>query len=198
MSEENKNTSIVKHDIDALARVNKSLEVTKKLLTLNDDPFLIPYRKGDKWGYCDKAKKIIIPCVYDGANPFIENLACVKIGGNWGFIDKSGKIIIPCIYNQGQNPLSKVLASVYFKGQHLYFDKSGKEIIYDDVEPFSEGLAAVKLRFYKVNTTEFKLGFIDINGKEIIPCTYYTDYSYHTFFSEGLAAVQLGWKWGFH
>ena len=31
----------------------------------NSLPELIPYRKGDKWGFCDRNKKIVIDCVYD-------------------------------------------------------------------------------------------------------------------------------------
>ncbi|QCK13965.1 WG repeat-containing protein [Mangrovivirga cuniculi] len=31
---------------------------------------LIPFRKGDKWGYVNKAKKVIIDFKYDNANPF--------------------------------------------------------------------------------------------------------------------------------
>ncbi|MDP3284716.1 MAG: WG repeat-containing protein, partial [Desulfobacterales bacterium] len=33
-------------------------------------PDLIPYRKGTKWGFCDKNKKIVIPCKYDRTMPF--------------------------------------------------------------------------------------------------------------------------------
>ncbi|MDP4202243.1 MAG: WG repeat-containing protein, partial [Bacteroidota bacterium] len=28
---------------------------------------LIPFRKGDKWGYCNTIQKIIIPCIYEEA-----------------------------------------------------------------------------------------------------------------------------------
>lgn len=40
-------------------------------------PDLIPYRKGYKWGFCDKNKKIIIECKYDFAWFFSEGLAWV-------------------------------------------------------------------------------------------------------------------------
>ena len=51
---------------------------------------LIPYRKGDKWGYCDWNKKIVIPVQYDDAWLFSEGLALVKVNGKWGFIDTKG------------------------------------------------------------------------------------------------------------
>jgi hypothetical protein len=54
-------------------------------------PELIPYRKGDKWGFCDRNKKIVIPCKYDCVFSFREGLACVQLNGKCGFIDKEGK-----------------------------------------------------------------------------------------------------------
>jgi len=52
---------------------------------------LIPYRKGDKWGFCDRNKKIVIPIKYDLVWPFSEGLAAVKLNGKLGYIDKEGK-----------------------------------------------------------------------------------------------------------
>ncbi len=58
--------------------------------TLPNPPELIPYRKGDKWGFCDRNKKIVIGCKYDFAGPFSEGLSIVKLNGKWGFIDANG------------------------------------------------------------------------------------------------------------
>ena len=58
----------------------------------------------------------------------------------------------------------------------------GKVIVppkYDEIDPFSEGLALV------VSNNSF--GFIDKTGKEVVPLQYKDAHS----FSEGLAAVQL-------
>jgi hypothetical protein len=47
-------------------------------------PDLIPYRKGDKWGFClpaqagDKDKKIIIPCNYNSVDFFNGGVAIVS------------------------------------------------------------------------------------------------------------------------
>ena len=56
---------------------------------------------------------------------------------------------------------------------------------YDEVEFFSEGLAAVQLNG--------QWGFVDRQGNVVIPLMY----DEVEFFSEGLAAVQLNNKWGF-
>jgi hypothetical protein len=66
-------------------------------------PDRIPYRKGSKWGYCDRNKKIIIPVSFDavdffGATPddmnlaVPDSLACVKKGKEAYWINKKGKL----------------------------------------------------------------------------------------------------------
>ena len=60
---------------------------------------LIPYRKGDKWGFCDRNKKIVIPIQYDKAGLFNEGLAPVKVNDKCGFIDTKGNMVIPAVYD---------------------------------------------------------------------------------------------------
>ena len=60
MPEHKKHTALIKREPTSLSRVSKSIEITNKLLAVTGAPFLIPYRKGDKWGFCDRNKKIII------------------------------------------------------------------------------------------------------------------------------------------
>jgi hypothetical protein len=60
---------------------------------------LIPYRLGNKWGYCDNLKKMVIAPQYFDAKPFSEGLAVVGRGSmagiQFGYIDKTGKEVIP-------------------------------------------------------------------------------------------------------
>jgi hypothetical protein len=70
------------------------------LLSLNSiaqtiDYSLVPYRKGDKWGYADAQRNIVITPKYNDAEWFSEGLAAVKIGSKWGYVNKQGKLIIP-------------------------------------------------------------------------------------------------------
>jgi len=158
-----------------------------------NEQFLIPYRKRDKWGFCDRNKKVVIPCIYEDAHRFSEGLAAVKHNDKWGFIDKTGKEVIPFIYDQAYD-FPEGLARVCINDKWGFIDKTGKEIIpliYDSANGFSEGLAAVEIND--------KWGFIDKTGKEIIPCIYdHNTYSHQRYlFSEGLAAVQSNDKWGF-
>jgi len=68
---DNPTTALVKTaTFPALARVSSQLALTDKLLAKPEEPFLIPYRKGDKWGFCDRNKNIVIDCVWDWVEPF--------------------------------------------------------------------------------------------------------------------------------
>ncbi len=59
------------------------------------DMSLIPYRKGDLWGYASPENKIVIKPEYNEANLFYEGYASVKKGKLFGYIDKTGKVVIP-------------------------------------------------------------------------------------------------------
>lgn len=67
----------------------------------------------------------------------------------------------------------------------VYRNISNFNFTYDDANNFSEGLARVRLNN--------KYGFIDKQGKVIIPIKY----DYVDTFSEGLARVELNEKYGF-
>lgn len=62
------------------------------------DMSLIPYRKGNLWGFADPEKKIVIAPAYEEADFFSEGFAAVKKGGKYGYINKAGKLVIPCKY----------------------------------------------------------------------------------------------------
>jgi len=64
-------------------------------------PELIPYRNGDKWGYCDKNKNIIIPAIYNRVIMPSPNCKYLVVSKNnkVGIIDKYGNKIIPFIYS---------------------------------------------------------------------------------------------------
>src|SRR5688572_32151501 len=66
---------------------------------LDTNQQFIPFRKGGKWGFCDKNKKILIEPVYDSAAPFFEGISQVGLGRKDGFIDKTGREITDFKYN---------------------------------------------------------------------------------------------------
>ena len=74
--------------------IDVEYDATSKMITLTyaigTTPvagMLIPYRKGDKWGFCDRNKNMVIPAVYDDTYLFSGGLAEVKVNNKYGFID---------------------------------------------------------------------------------------------------------------
>ncbi|MBN1525000.1 MAG: WG repeat-containing protein [Spirochaetales bacterium] len=57
-----------------------------------ETPELFPFRKGDKWGYCNSKKEIIIPLKYDFTKPFHDGFAWVVLNNKLGIVDTSGRI----------------------------------------------------------------------------------------------------------
>lgn len=55
--------------------------------------YLIPYRDGNKWGYCDTAMHMILPAKYDTADRFFSGYAEVRTGARHQLIDKTGKVL---------------------------------------------------------------------------------------------------------
>lgn len=179
---------------------------------------LIPYRKGEKWGFSDEKKNIVIQPKYDDAEPFSDGLARVQLAGRaesdfinaFGYIDNKGNEVIPVKYIPSGNDPESISAkffqpfyeryqsfsegllsvcSVGANGKCGYMDRNGNLVIPFTGSPFSEGLAAVRENSPKL----FKWGYIDKSGNEVIPFKYDKAYP----FSEGLAAVMLNKKWGF-
>lgn len=74
------------------------LAFTIPVFAQDADMSLIPYRKGDLWGYANPYKSIVIEPVYNEADLFYEGLAVVKKAGKYGYINKDGKVVIPIKY----------------------------------------------------------------------------------------------------
>jgi hypothetical protein len=71
------------------------ISFTAPVFAQEADKSLIPYRRGDLWGYSDVERKVIIQPVYTEANLFYGGYACVKKDKMYGYIDTSGKLVIP-------------------------------------------------------------------------------------------------------
>jgi hypothetical protein len=80
--------------------------------TADRTPELIPYRKGDKWGYVDRNKKIVIPVKYDYADVFREGLGKVMLNKKTGFVDKNGNEVIEIKYDDAWSFYKSKLVSI--------------------------------------------------------------------------------------
>lgn len=128
---------------------------------------------------------------YNQAGTFVDGQAAVQQDGKWFLIDRSGKKVSSTIYED---------IILYADGTHLKNDVmiakkdgtykfyKGEKTIgsYTDVDIITEdGIVAVSVAG--------KWGFVDLEGREIIPPSYADAKS----FSNGLAAVSNGEYWGF-
>ncbi len=66
----------------------------ESLLGQSDSEILVPYRKGNKWGYMSIKNVMLVKPQYQEAYPFIAGLASVKRKNKYGFINKSGEAVI--------------------------------------------------------------------------------------------------------
>lgn len=108
---------------------------------------LLPYEENGKFGYKDSIRNVIVSPKYDRVKEFYQGVASVNIGGSYS-ITETGY--------------------TYFKGGKWgIIDQTGKEITlikYDYVGSFKDGRALVSL--------DEKFGYIDTNGKEVVPVIY--------------------------
>ncbi len=165
-----------------------------------------------KYGYMDKAGRVVIEPQFFNSGHFSEGLAWVSVlkEGKWryGFIDKSGTIVIePQFAHQPEDFVdgrSKVMGQTHSG----FVDKTGKFRIVADFEhadsSFSEGLLATVIK-----SSPTRGVYLDRQGKEILEIPFWQErtawqrslYSLRRQqlapFMEGLAAVLSFNKIGF-
>ncbi|MCR4932544.1 MAG: WG repeat-containing protein [Bacteroidales bacterium] len=113
----------------------------------------------------------------------------IRRDGKWGFANANGDIVIPCKWDNVwyfREGLAKVVEGIGSKARYSYIDRKGNEVIPLNTPfhpgDFHEGLAYV--------SKWFDYGFIDKNGKLVIPIIWKEAYDKNQFdFKEGMAAV---------
>ncbi len=169
---------------------------------LMNRPQPVPYRVGDKFGFANWEKRLVVEPTYDLARPFVENRALVGRGafdgngvfrGKFGFLDPKGREVIALDYDDASD-FSEKLAKVgrvvtpLTETRFGYIDQWGKEVVpptFEDARNFSESLAAVKF--------QGKWGFINKDSATVVPF----GYDDAREFSGGFAAVRVGSKFGY-
>lgn len=86
------------------------------LLVLSQSQLLIPFRKGELWGYADTNKMVVIPPIYHSTDLFRFNRGRIRIDSLYGYINTQGEnVIIPQFYDARRFELgvgSKTFANV--------------------------------------------------------------------------------------
>lgn len=145
----------------------------------------------DGYGYINQEERFVIPAEFERAHDFEGNVARVVMGGEYGLIDTEGRFVIKPRY-AAIEPFNEYGLAIASDGKkwlkYSVINLRGETITnqaYNEIQPFSEGLAVVKL----VDT----YGYIDVTGRQVIPC----EFSKASAFYEGRAAVQQNGACGY-
>lgn len=162
---------------------------TAKAVATNTE-YLFPFMNDAKlWGYMDETGQVVVEPAYHFADVFSEGFARMKLGEKWGYVDTNGKVIAEPQYERARR-FADGLAAVRVNRKFGYINASGEMVIEPQfskmAQGFSHGLAAVP------DSTK-KFGYLNRAGKVVIPHKFTDAHE----FSEGLAAVAEGDKWGF-
>jgi uncharacterized protein (TIGR02145 family) len=187
------------------------------------DNNLISFKEGNKWGFKNAEKSIMISAKYDDVLPFSEGIAPVMLDSKWGFINTEGiEIVVPVNYEKA-GVFSEGKAMVCLNGKYGFIDLSGKELIppvkYGFTSNFSESMALARYNgmYGFINSRgeeviDFKydlawdfncgmakvyqnnrFGYINKNGEEIVP----VKYNEISAFVEGVALAKQDNRWSF-
>ncbi|MBQ2540312.1 MAG: WG repeat-containing protein [Paludibacteraceae bacterium] len=151
----------------------------KSLGVCTEDGLISFSEDGKEYGYLDKDGKVVIQEQFYNAENFAGGIAVVaeEKDGNfrYGVIDKKGNFLIDyqkkwlsnmgegrvCFYNDNTSKFGMM-------------DKNGNELVsakYDDIQPFTCGLALVE--------KNGKWGYINPKGEEVIACRYPIAYEFY-------------------
>lgn len=176
--------TILKSYSGLISKVSNLISITNKII---DEIILIPYRKGDKWGFCTPDKKNVLECKFDHVNFFEGHLAEVSINKEYYFIDRNGKYI---------SKESKIEESFNFENDYdevyAWLPNGKKKCKNYEI---SNGIVAVK----KNN----KFGFVNLRNEIIIPFDYDWDSFFELLnlnlfpiFKDGIVFLKKKDKWG--
>ena len=157
---------------------------------------LIMVGKDSKYGIANNNGKLVLPCEYEYFNTDFYNYRLAinkkrvqntpsRFGYQYGYINTSGNIVIPLIYGSATD-FSDGWAAVQDDNGIRYIDVNGNVVLrlsrdYDDAESFYDGLAKVAREV----GDDYKYGYINKSGKEVIPCKFDDAENFHN----GLAPV---------
>ncbi|HEV7905487.1 MAG TPA: WG repeat-containing protein [Pyrinomonadaceae bacterium] len=174
--------------------------------------FQTPSGQERKYGYMDKAGRVVVEPQFFYAGHFSGGLAWVRVlqGSEWlyGFIDKTGKVVIEPQFVYQPGDFVDGMAKVTGKFKSGFIDRTGKYRITVEIEhsddSFSEGLLAAAMPGEPTRGV-----YLDHDGKVALEIPFWQHRTAHQRslytirrqqlapFSEGLAAVLSFNKVGF-
>ena len=148
---------------------------------------LVPFRKGTKWGYADRTRRLVLPLQYDEAGPFVGEIAWVRQGPLFGYIDGGGNPVTPVQYASAGS-FRAGRATVELNGETFDIDISGHRL----TEPAAPAPEEEPLEQGDLVRKNGKVGFRFTVGSASVPAEY--DEIRENY--NGLLLVRQGTKWG--
>ena len=159
---------------------------------------LSAFSQNKEWKCIDEKGEVAFTIEARSVSEYSNDLAKIKdhqiINTQWetshGYVNKVGEIVIPTIYDKAYDFVADV--TWVKKKDSIYYtliDKTGKTVPtkkYNKVGRFYKGIPGVSEGICAVYEKD-KLGFIDVTGKEVIPCKYLGSTTFH----DGLVCLTL-------
>lgn len=167
---------------------------------------LIPYRKGELWGYADQRGALVVVPQFEEAGFLTSGRARVRFKGKYGYLDGSGNYAIPPEYDSAS--LFEEYARVTKGGRTFHIDRYGQPVSREALQK-SRGVkcggSIVRISHFQRYMVDGKIGllvhercvFDSLAGKRTV--RYDTLPGLFDEFREnykGLAAVRVGNCWG--
>ena len=153
----------------------------------------VGYKLSDKW---------VASPVYEYGSEFRNGFALVRLDGKFGFIDSTGNLIVKCLYNSCTLYDDNGIATGKIGDTKYYLDKEGNA--FRSLEELN-AVAVLKSSEYKKKAANYSVGdytpTLDQTGKwgykQFGEWVIQPRFEAAEEFSDGLAAVLLGGKWGY-
>lgn len=162
---------------------------------------------GNKMGYFNINKKILIKPIYEKGRNFVNGFAIVYKNKKLGFIDESGKPISNFLYEEG-NDFEQGFAAVEFKGKWGFINTTGQLVIpceFTYTYAFNKELAIVGKMTRSNNNTKTLYGnepadkemYYLINKRGIILTKAFDDIKYENYSNSLTYRVLFFKKYGY-
>lgn len=144
----------------------------------DDKEKIVKMKSYTKWGLLDNKGTPVIPCIYDGIDPYDSYLK-IRKENLYGIVSAEGVPIAPCIYDKIELFCSFIKA--YKNDKFEVFNNLGKKIIeigqYEYAELGNRCLVVVakgkKNAAYSTTRNLYtNWGVLDFNGEEVAYCGY--------------------------
>ncbi|MFT6922925.1 MAG: hypothetical protein ACJA1C_001932 [Crocinitomicaceae bacterium] len=143
-----------------------------------ENEVLMPYLKGELYGYSNSKGEIIIEPKYDYALLFKNGYALVRLGYKWGLIKEDGQVIFEPTANSLSPFDSNGLSEVKVNNQFGVINEKGEWVV-----PLEHPWGELNSYFIQVTNSLRQSALLDLSGKTIV------DFKYNYFFFPEMSSI---------